>query len=209
MAAEGTRSNVINREQLYLNCNLQYDESIPEILKDIYNGLESTNEKQFEIREKLLLKEITCYKTYNRFTQKEIIGKIEKKFLSLQDRDTKNTKEANEAKEKKTKISEKILSLLPNNNTPLYEEVSKAINEFIPDYNIIFNKNIVPQRAKITTELNYGIFLRYIITETLSFIEKKIPKEQIPSKIDSISKIIEFSWKYQELQFLPCNRFSA
>ena len=59
---------------------LQYDESIPEILKDIYNGLESTNEKQFEIREKLLLKEITCYKTYNRFTQKEIIGKIEKKI---------------------------------------------------------------------------------------------------------------------------------
>ena len=131
--------------------DLQYDESIPEILKDIYNDLESTTRNKFEIRGKLLLKEITCYKTYNRLTQKEIIGKIEKKFQNLQDRDTRNPNEAKEAKEKKTKISEKILSLLPNNNTPLYEAVSTAISEFIPDYNNIFNKNIVPQRAKITT----------------------------------------------------------
>ena len=181
--------------------NLQYDESIPEILKDIHNDLESTTRNKFEIREKLLLKEITCYKTYNRLTQKEIIGKIEKKFQNLQDRDTRNPNEAKEAKEKKTKISEKILSLLPNNNTPLYEAVSTAISEFIPDYNNIFNKNIVPQRAKITTELNYGIFLRYIILETLSFIEK-IPKEQIPSKIESISKIIKFTWEYQDNEFI-------
>ena len=88
--------------------DLQYDESIPEILKDIYNDLESTTKNKFEIRGKPLLKEITCYKTYNRLTQKEIIGKIEKKFQNLQDRDTRNpneAKEAKEAKEKKKKIS--------------------------------------------------------------------------------------------------------
>lgn len=63
--------------------------------------------QQLEIREKLLLKEITCYKTYNRLTQKEIIGKIEKKFQNLQDKDTRNANEAKEAKEKRQKFLKK------------------------------------------------------------------------------------------------------
>ena len=176
--------------------DLQYDESIPEILKDIYNDLESDPKKKikYEIREKLLLKEITCYKAYNKLTQKEIVKKIEEKF--------QNSKNNEETKEIKTRISEKILSLLPNNNTNYFNTVSTAINEFIPDYNNVYNKNLVLEKAKITTELNYGIFLRYIISETLLFIQNSIPKEQIPEKAESISKIIKFSWKYQDNEFI-------
>lgn len=165
--------------------NLQYDESIPEILKDIYNDLSSTDEKKHEIREELLLKEITCYKTYNRLTQKEIIGKINKIFQNLDN------------KEKKTKICEKIISLLPNNDTDYYKKLSTAITEFIPEYNKINNKNIILQTAKITTELNYGILLRYILNETFIYIQE-LPKEKIPEKKESISKIINFAWKYQD-----------
>ena len=58
--------------------NLIYDESIPEILKDIYNKLFSTKEKQFEIRNILLCQQITAYKVHNKFTQEEIIALIEK-----------------------------------------------------------------------------------------------------------------------------------
>ena len=58
--------------------NLRYDESIPEILKDIYNKLFSTKEKQFEIRNILLCQQITAIKDHNKFTQEEIIALIEK-----------------------------------------------------------------------------------------------------------------------------------
>ncbi len=85
--------------------NLQYDESIPEILKNIYNDLYSTNNERFEIRNKLLIKEITCYNTHNRFTPNEMNGKIVEKFHQSQ----------NDVM--KTSISERILSFLPNNNT--------------------------------------------------------------------------------------------
>ena len=173
--------------------DLQYDESIPELLKDIYNDLKSSKNKTFEIREDLLLKEITCYKAYNKLTQKEIIGKIEEKFQ--EDSNDKDVKAI------KTKISERIISLLPNNNSEIFKTVCKAISEFIPLYNSIYNKNIVLQGATITTELNYGIFLRYILQETLIFIQN-ITKEQIPQKIEAISKIIAFAWKYQDDKFL-------
>ena len=89
--------------------NLRYDESIPELLKDIYNDLKSTANERYEIRKKLLLKEITCYNTYYNFTQREIIGEINESFQNSQEDNTK------------INISEKILSILPNNNIFLFE----------------------------------------------------------------------------------------
>ena len=168
--------------------NLQYDESIPEILKDIYNDLNSTDKGRFEIRNKLLLKEIICYKIYNKFTQKEIIGKIVENFQQSQNDVLK------------TSISERILSFLPNDDTNELRTIFRALREFIPYYNNIYNKNII-QRQEKGGELNYVIFLRYLLIKTLSDIER-MTEDQIPAKIEIISKIIKFAWKYQDNKFI-------
>ena len=168
--------------------NLQYDESIPEILKDIYNDLNSTDNERFEIRTKLLLKEIICYKIYNKLTQKEIIGKIVENFQQSQNDVLK------------TSISERILSFLPNNDTNELRTIFRALREFIPYYNNIYNKNII-QREEKGGELNYVIFLRYLLIKTLSDIER-MTEDQIPAKIEIISKIIKFAWKYQDNKFI-------
>ena len=64
--------------------DLRYDDSIPEILKDLYNNLirrikKNNNE---DIKNTLLAKEITCYIGYNRQSSKEIIEKYETLFNS-------------------------------------------------------------------------------------------------------------------------------
>ena len=161
--------------------NLRYDESIPEMLKDIYNKLFSTKEKQFEIRNILLCHQITAYKDHNKFTQEEIIALIEKKFKNLINI------------ELKTYISENLLKFLPIHN----EDVSNALRQFIPYYNFIFNKNINLRNMETTIEINYGIFLKHILTETYKFIEQ-ITEQDISSKVDIIAKTIEFGWKNQE-----------
>ncbi len=168
--------------------NLQYDESIPEILKNIYNDLYSTNNERFEIRNKLLIKEITCYNTHNRFTPNEMNGKIAEKFHQSQNDIMK------------TSISERILSFLPNNNTNRSITISRAISEFIPYYNNIFNRNII-LRQENGAELNYVIFLRYLLNKTLLHIQQ-MNQAQIPAKIEIISKIIKFAWRYQDNQFI-------
>ena len=164
--------------------NLQYDESIPEILKDIYNKLNSTKDKPEEIRQKLLLKGITSFRGYNRFTQKEIIGKIEKLFNDSKNLDLKIT------------ISEKILSIIPNKEEEKFKIISKALREFIPYYNQIKGKNITLEATYITTELNYGMFLNFILDDTLNRIQSWT-KNEILLKKEIIAKIIKFIWDYQ------------
>ena len=46
-------------------------------------------------------------------------------------------------------------------------------------------------------EINYGIFLKNILTETYKFIEQ-IPEQDISSKVDTIAKTIGFGWENQE-----------
>ena len=164
--------------------NLQYDEEIPEILKDVYNKLNSTNDRQEEVRKQLLLKGITSFRGYNRFTQKEIIGKIEELFNKSQDSDLKKA------------ISEKILSLIPNINEPKFTSISNALRKFIPYYNQIQGKNIVLEETDATTELNYGIFLNFILENTLNLIQSWT-RNAIISKKEIIPKIIKFIWDYQ------------
>ena len=48
-----------------------------------------------------------------------------------------------------------------------------------------------------TIEINYGIFLKHILTETYKFIEQ-IPEQDISSKVDIIAKTIEFCWRHQD-----------
>lgn len=168
---------------------LQYDESIPEILKNLYNQLKSYTGNTFDIRKQLLHPEIKSYKGYNKFTQKEIIGNIDKNF-KLSDKE-----------EMKIDISEKIISLLPINRENKFQTISRALSEFIPYYNSIFNKNIIPERTEIVTELNYGFFLRYALIRTLKEIES-MSSEILLSKIDIIPKIIKFAWEYQDNEFL-------
>ena len=163
--------------------NLRYDESIPELLKDIYNDLKSTANERYEIRKKLLLKEITCYNTYYNFTQREIIGEINESFQNSQEDNTK------------INISEKILSILPNNNTEYFSKISEALSEFIPYYNIIFNKNLNQQKETVSTKLNYEIFLRYLLIRTLESIENMSENPIPEEKIYIISKIIKLLGK--------------
>ena len=163
--------------------NLRYDESIPEILKDIFNKLESDQEKKFEIRNILLLKQISSYKNFNKFTQEEIVALIEKKFKTAKS-------------EIKTEISEILLTSLPKGNN----DISDAIKLFIPYYNNLFGKNIVLKKEETNIEINYETFLRHILTVTYEFIES-MSEHDILSKIDIIAKTIEFAWnkKHQKL----------
>ena len=48
----------------------------------------------------------------------------------------------------------------------------------------------------ITTELNYGIFVNFILKKLFNIIEK-MNHEQIISKVETIPKIIKFAWEYQ------------
>lgn len=188
-------STIIEKKKIFPNQlgnfdyieNLQYDEEIPEILKDVYNKLNSTNNRHEEVRKQLLLKGITSFKGYNRFTQKEIIGKIEKLFNKSKDLD------------KKKEICEKILSLIPIKNEPKFTSISNALRRFIPYYNQIQGKNITLEETDTTTELNYGIFLNFILENTFNLIQSWTRNELI-SKKEIIPKIIKFIWDYQSKQ---------
>ena len=185
-------SNIVEKKKIFPNqlgifenlYNLKYDESIPEILKDIYNQLKSTSNRPEEIRQTLLLKGITSFRGYNRFTQEEIIGRIETLFNNSTNSDLKTT------------ISEKILSIIPNRNEKKFISISNALREFIPYYNQIQGKNIRIKETDITTELNYGMFLNFIIEDTFNKIQSWT-KNEILSKKEIIPKIIKFIWDYQ------------
>ena len=190
-------STIIEKKKIFPNqlgnfeyiTQLQYDESIPEILKNLHNNLESYEDKSFDIRKQLLHPDITSYKGYNKFTQKEIIGIINKKFKESKNNNMKND------------ISEKIICLLPINKEEKFKIISKALFEFIPYYNLIFDKKITPEKTEIVTELNYDFFLRYVLTRTLQEIQS-MSKEKLLSKIDIIPHIIKFAWDYQDNEYL-------
>lgn len=61
--------------------------------------------------------------------------------------------------------------------------------------------NLTPVETTITTELNYGLFIKYILVKLFTKIEK-MNKEEITSKINTIPKIIKFAWDYQINQHL-------
>ena len=92
---------------------LRYDDSIPEILKDVYNSLKRISKNDYNIKKKLLSKEINCDNGYNRFTQKEIVTEIESLFNTSSDDNIK------------TKIAEKIISLLPVNPSEKFKDIQK------------------------------------------------------------------------------------
>ena len=50
-------------------------------------------------------------------------------------------------------------------------EISKVLKEFISYYNQILGKNIILKETKAMTELNYGMFLNFILKDTLNNIE--------------------------------------
>lgn len=56
--------------------------------------------------------------------------------------------------------------------------------------------NLTPVETTITTKLNYGLFIKYILEKLFKKIEK-MNKEEITSKINTIPKIIKFAWYYQ------------
>ena len=156
--------------------DLYYDDSIPEILINIYNKL-----IYHDIRNSFLSKQITSYKNCDKYTKELIIAQIEKNYKSSDDIQLK------------TEISENLLSFLPTDN----KDIINAVNEFIPYYNNIFNKNIILKKTETIIEMNYGILLKHILIETYKYIEKMSEKD-IKNKKITIARTIDFGWKYQD-----------
>ena len=154
--------------------DLYYEDSIPEILINIYNKFNI-----YDIRNSFLSKQITSYKNLSKYTKEYIIAQIEKFFKSSDDTKLK------------TEISENLLSILPIDNN----DITNAVNQFIPYYNIIFNKNIILKKPETKIEMNYGIFLKYILIETYKYIEKMSEKD-IKNKKITIARTIKFGWEY-------------
>lgn len=167
--------------------DLRYDDSIPEILKDLYNNLirrikKNNNEDN---KNTLLAKEITCYIGYNRQSSKEIIERYETLFNTSKD------------EEIKTKIAEDIIILLPiQNNIKKFQTINSALKDMITIYNELFNKNLSPVEINNTAELNYILFVKHILIQIFRLIEN-MDKNTIISKINIIPKAIKFAWDYQ------------
>ena len=102
------------------------DDSIPEIIKDIYNELKRSKENDnYDIKNKLLKKEIDCCEGHEKLTQNEIISEIEFLF------------DKNKNDGKKIQICEKIIINIPNNQEEKYKTINMALKELIPLYNCI------------------------------------------------------------------------
>ena len=56
-------------------------------MKDIFNQLNKISNNNYEIRNSLLSREITCYKEYNKLTQKELVSKVENLFKNIKNDD--------------------------------------------------------------------------------------------------------------------------
>ena len=189
-------STIIEKKKIFPNQNgnfenirnLRFENSIPEILKDLYNSLKRTENTNYDIRDSLLSKDITSYREYNRLTQKELITEIETIF---------NTKKQNI----KDSIAEKIITILPLNEDERFQTIHNALFKLIHLYNHILDKNITPVETTITTELNYGLFVKFIIQKLFKKIEE-MDSNQIISKIETIPKVIKFAWFYQFNDYL-------
>ena len=153
--------------------DLRYENDIPEILKDYDNELHQITDEDYDIRDTLLSRKIESYHGYNRISQKEIIGDIETLF---------NTKEVSEIK---VKIAEDIMLLLPESKNEKYTVIRNALNDIVKYYNKIYNKSLLPKNVNITTELNYGMFITFLLDRIFKKIELMEEKE-ISNNIDTI-----------------------
>jgi len=160
--------------------NLKIDDNLPELLKEIYNKLKSDKDHQYEIKKCLLDPRIKSCSEYNKFTQKELIGHIENLFIECRESVLK------------TSIAEKlVLSLIPKNDTKKLKIVNKALNEFIEYYNKFKEKNLKPDKEiMITTEINYGIFVKFLLQQLFDDIQKWKGLNDIIQIIEKI-KIID------------------
>ena len=189
-------STIIEKKKIFPNQNgkfenirnLRFENSIPEILKDLYNSLKKSENTNFDIRDSLLSKDITSYSEYNKLTQKELISEIESIF---------NTKD----KKVKNSIAEKIITILPLNEDEKFKTIHNALLKLIHLYNHILDKNITPVETTITTELNYGLFVKFIMNKLFKEIEG-MDSNQIKSKIEIIPNVIKFAWDYQFNDYL-------
>lgn len=189
-------STIIEKKKIFPNQNgnfeyirnLRFENSIPEILKDLYNSLKRIDNAKFDIRDSLLSKDITSYKEYNILTQKELISKIETIF-NTKDQIVKNS------------IAEKIITILPLNEGERFQTIHNALFKLIHLYNHILDKNITPVETTITTELNYGLFVKFIMQKLFKVIQK-MDSNQIISKINIIPNVIKFAWEYQFNDYL-------
>ena len=193
-------STVVEKKKIFPNQNgkfqflknLHYDDSIPEIIKDLYNCLKNLDNKtniKYDIRDFLLSREITCYQGYNRLTQKEIIAVIEAIFI--------NSKKD----EIKIIIAEKIMALLPINQIEKFQIINEALKKIVVYYNKLYKKNIQLVNIEILNELNYGLFLKFILKMMFAKIQN-MQIELIKDNIKIIPEIIKFAWDYQFNEYL-------
>ena len=169
--------------------NLQTDDFIPEILKDILNKLKKIDDKNYDIRDLLLSKEIKSYEKYNKFSLKEIIFQIEKLFKEAKGKD-------NFISKTKTEIAERMISYCYKGINQKEIEIFEGLKKLIELYNILLNKNLIINEAPLTIEINYGIFANYILKIMMKKIEKMNIKE-VQDNSPIIPKIIKYSWDYQ------------
>lgn len=81
-------STIIGKKKIFPNQNgkfcylkdLHYENSIPEVIKDIYNSFKNSLNQSFGVRNNLLSKDITSFSEYNKLTQRELITEIEWQF---------------------------------------------------------------------------------------------------------------------------------
>lgn len=186
-------STLVEKKKIFPNKNgdfkyikeLRSGPDIPESLIDYQNELERIKKRYFDKRDSLLSNKIVSYNHYNRISQKEIISDFESLFNTAAD-----------DKETKLKVSEQIMTLVPKNESPKFQSIKEALNKITEYYNKIFNKNITKKEEDLTAELNYGIFVSFILDKIFKKIEK-MNKTEITSNIELIPKIIQFAWDYQ------------
>ena len=165
--------------------DLHYDSKIPEILKDHLNELRRLKDPKYDIRDSLLSNKIDSFINYNRMSQKEIISDIEEIFNTTKD-----------DKEIKITISEKILSILPKNETERFNNIKNALKELILYYNIIYDRNIIQKEEDVIIESNYRIFVTFILDKVFYKIER-MDSNELSSKSEVIAKLIKFVWDNQ------------
>ena len=202
-------STIISKKKIFPNQNgifkllenIQYDDSIPELFKEILNNLKRIYEKNYDIRDILLSKEIISYNNYNKFAQKEVISQIENLFIKKEEIKEKQKKENEVIDQKtlvKTYVAEKIITFVPNPNfnPKKYKPINESLEKIIEYYNIIQKKDLKIYKSEIAPELNYGIFVKYILKLIIKNIEKMTP-EKVKDNKEIIPKIIKFAYDYQ------------
>ena len=170
---------------------MHYEDSISESLKDISNQLNRISNKNYEIRNSLLSREILCYKGYNKLTQKDLVSKVEDLFKNIKNDDA----------QVKTNIAEKMITFLLDDSNAKNKEINKALRIITNYYNEIFNKNLEINKDSIETELNHGIFVKFILNKLFKYIEG-MSKKLILEKIQIIPKLIKYAWEYEFKDYL-------